>query len=83
MLARAAELVGGEDLIAKRLGVTRTRLALWLAGFEAMPMWVFFELVDILLAPPRRVPQQQLDERKSAIAACPSQSEESGMPAIK
>ena len=69
MLSRAAELVGGENVIAKRLGVTPARLDLWLAGAETIPMWVFLELVDILLGPPGATtalrPNQPADPRRA------------------
>lgn len=78
MLSRAAELAGGENVIAKRLGVTRMRLDRWRAGAEPMPVWVFFQLVDILLVPPGAAtvsPQKQQVGRRSASDARSSQSE--------
>ena len=50
MLARATAVLG-EEVLAKRLGVSRTRLSLWLMGADGVPPWIFLRLVDVLLAP--------------------------------
>jgi hypothetical protein len=55
-LQRAAEIVGGEQELALRLGVTPSHLALWLRDLADPPMAVFFRAVDIVLehdAPPK------------------------------
>lgn len=47
-LKRAAEIAGGEQLLALRLRVTPSHLALWLAGIEAPPVDIFLRAVDIV-----------------------------------
>lgn len=47
-LKRAAEIVGGEQSLALRLGVTPSHLQLWLAGVEAAPMDIFLRAVDLV-----------------------------------
>ena len=67
MLARAAALTGGEDALAQQLSVSRVRLELWLMGAERIPVWVFLQLVDILLALPTTPASkaQRAEEEKS------------------
>lgn len=47
-LEYAATLVGGEEELARKVGVTPAQLALWLAGRERPPMAVFKKAVDIV-----------------------------------
>lgn len=47
-LAYAAELVGGEEQLAVRLGVTRRELDLWLSADERPPLAIFLKAVDIV-----------------------------------
>ena len=47
-LKRAAELLGGDERLARYLAVAPSRLALWLAGAEAPPTEVFLNAVDIV-----------------------------------
>lgn len=44
----AAALVGGEEQLANRLGVSRPELAFWLSGDGDMPLLVFLRAVDIV-----------------------------------
>jgi hypothetical protein len=56
MLARATALLGGEEALAQRLGVSIVRVQLWSAGAERPPLSVFLKLVDLLLAPESGTP---------------------------
>lgn len=47
-LEYAATLVGGEEELAARLGVTRPELDLWLSATERPPLAVFLKVVDIV-----------------------------------
>ena len=47
-LRRAAELVGGEAALAKRLGVTSTQLKHWLNALAKPPGDVFLKAADIV-----------------------------------
>ena len=47
-LRRAAELVGDQELLARRLKVTPSHLALWIQGVEAPPTYVFLRAVDVV-----------------------------------
>jgi DNA-binding transcriptional regulator YdaS (Cro superfamily) len=47
-LKRAAEIVGGEEELARRLKVTPTHLALWLGGVVSPPGDVFLRAADIV-----------------------------------
>lgn len=47
-LEYAATLVGGEDELALRLGVTRRDLDLWIAGVVPPPVKIFLKAVDIV-----------------------------------
>jgi hypothetical protein len=47
-LEYAAKLVGGEDELAQRLGVTRQQLDLWIAGVLPPPAKIFRKAVDIV-----------------------------------
>jgi DNA-binding transcriptional regulator YdaS (Cro superfamily) len=47
-LEYAATLVGGEEQLALRLGVTRPELSLWLSGAASPPVGVFLKAVDIV-----------------------------------
>ena len=49
-LRRAAEIVGGEEALAGRLGITPSHLVLWLQGVADVPDSVFLRAVDIVLA---------------------------------
>jgi hypothetical protein len=49
MIARAAELLGGEEQLARHLGVSTTRLFLWSAGAEKPPLSAFLRLADVLI----------------------------------
>jgi DNA-binding transcriptional regulator YdaS (Cro superfamily) len=48
-LRRAAEIVGGEEALSMRLGVTPSHLALWIRAAGEMPDAVFLRAVDIVL----------------------------------
>jgi hypothetical protein len=50
-IARAAELLGGYEALAKRLGIPAQVLLRWSHGKEGIPEPVFLEVVDVLLAP--------------------------------
>jgi len=47
-LRRAAELIGNEEALAHRLNVTPSHLALWIAGVEKPPTYVFLRAVDLV-----------------------------------
>ena len=47
-LRYAAELLGGEDELAQRLGVTRGELDRWLKGEERPPLALFLKAVDVV-----------------------------------
>lgn len=47
-LQRAAELVGGEEALARRLKVTPSHLALWLHGTVSPPCDFFLKAADIV-----------------------------------
>lgn len=47
-LEYAATLVGGEEALAVRLGVTQQDLALWISGVARPPVKIFLEAVDIV-----------------------------------
>jgi hypothetical protein len=48
VLQRATALVGGERALANYVGVSRSRLRLWLQH-DSVPPEVFLKLVDLLL----------------------------------
>ena len=47
-LQRAAELVGGEEALARRLKVMPSHLALWLQGVVPPPLEIFLKAADIV-----------------------------------
>lgn len=47
-LKRAAELVGGEEPLARRLKVTPSHLELWLRGVGSPPGDIFLRAADIV-----------------------------------
>jgi DNA-binding transcriptional regulator YdaS (Cro superfamily) len=47
-LKRAAELIGGEEELARRLMVTPAHLALWIRGVLPPPGDVFLKAADIV-----------------------------------
>jgi hypothetical protein len=47
-LEYAATLLGGEEALALRLGVTQQDLALWIRGVARPPVKIFLEAVDIV-----------------------------------
>lgn len=47
-LRRAAELVGDQEALARRLRVTPSHLALWIQGVESPPTYVFLRAVDVV-----------------------------------
>jgi DNA-binding transcriptional regulator YdaS (Cro superfamily) len=49
-LRRAADIVGGEEPLARHLGVTPSHLALWIRALADTPDVVFLRAVDIVLA---------------------------------
>ena len=49
-LRRAAQIVGGADKLAIRLGVTPTDLAFWIQGAGVPPPNIFLEAVDLVTA---------------------------------
>ncbi len=54
-LEYAAALVGGEELLALRLGVTRRELDLWLSADAPPPPEVFRKAVDIVVEATNRL----------------------------
>ena len=47
-LRRAAEVMGDQDALARRLRVTPSHLALWIQGIESPPTYVFLRAVDLI-----------------------------------
>jgi hypothetical protein len=47
-LARAADIVGGPELLRRRLNISALLLAVWLNGAEPLPTEVFLKAVDIV-----------------------------------
>jgi len=47
-LAKAAQIVGGQDVLRRRLNVSALLLGLWLTGTEPPPTDVFLKAVDIV-----------------------------------
>jgi DNA-binding transcriptional regulator YdaS (Cro superfamily) len=54
-LQRAAEIMGGEEALARHLGIAPSHLALWIRGVASPPDRVFLEAVDIVLE--REIPK--------------------------
>jgi hypothetical protein len=52
LIRRAAELMGGEDELARLLNVVPSHLALWISGEALLPDDVFLKVADIITAPP-------------------------------
>ena len=50
LLQAAAEIVGGEEALAERLGITQARMALLLADRISLPDRLLLLAVDIILA---------------------------------
>lgn len=48
-IRRAARYCGGLEALARRIGVSRTRLGLYAEGVEEAPLDLFLAVVDILL----------------------------------
>ena len=65
-LRRAAEIAGGEQQLAFLLKVTPSHLALWLAGVEVPPGYIFLRAVDM-------VTEHDLAQLSSAPPAEPAQ----------
>lgn len=53
VLARAVELVGGREELARRLEVRPQLLDSWLAGATPIPETVFLKAVDVVSVPER------------------------------
>ena len=49
LLRRAAAITGGYAQLCEALGVSETRLALWLSGRVRLPDPIFMKAVDIVL----------------------------------
>ncbi|HXJ52491.1 MAG TPA: hypothetical protein VNH16_13925 [Burkholderiales bacterium] len=47
-LGRAAEIIGGEDALAKHLGVSPNQLAVWIHDLVAPPTAIFVLAADIV-----------------------------------
>jgi DNA-binding transcriptional regulator YdaS (Cro superfamily) len=56
-MQRAARNLGGPEALQKYLGVSMTRLKLWIDGVETPPADVFLKIVDIVMAPEPRSPE--------------------------
>jgi hypothetical protein len=69
-LERAAQVCGGPEALAARLGVTPADVRMWLEGFESCPTPVFLSVVDLLVgsgeAPPPRSPDGPRKRRPSS-----------------
>jgi DNA-binding transcriptional regulator YdaS (Cro superfamily) len=69
-LQRAAELVGGEEALARRLKVTPSHLALWLHGVVLPPCDFFLKAADIVSE--HEIEQLTSRSADMALAAPPS-----------
>lgn len=49
LLRRASEIIGGEEALCEHLGVSRSRLQLWLAARIRLPDPIFLKAVDLVL----------------------------------
>ena len=49
LLRRAAEIVGGREALCEYLGVSDTRLEMWLAARVRLPDPIFLRAVDLVL----------------------------------
>lgn len=47
-LRGAAQVVGGVDALAEKLGVSRRQMDRWLSGEETVPAAVFLQAVDLI-----------------------------------
>jgi hypothetical protein len=48
LLARAAKIVGGEEMLCARLGVTEQQLSLWMTEGASLPADVSHDLIDVI-----------------------------------
>lgn len=48
-LKRAAEILGGTELLSARLRVPQERVQRWIAGDESIPIGVFSQAVAVML----------------------------------
>ena len=48
-LARAATILGGEEPLARRLGISHTKLDLYLEDVDTLPQELFLKIVDVLV----------------------------------
>jgi len=64
-LRRSAEIVGGEDVLANRLGVSRNQLAIWINDLVTPPSAIFIIAADI-------VGQYELDELRKLNGSNPN-----------
>ena len=51
-LLKAAEVLGGEQQLARRLGVSLSALQEWMRGEQAPPLAVFTQALDIVAGGP-------------------------------
>lgn len=51
LLQRAVEILGGPDELAAYLGVSPSRVRIWMRGLFALPDDMFLRLVDLLSEP--------------------------------
>jgi len=72
-LQRAAELVGGEQALARRLKVTPSHLALWLQGVVSPPCDFFLKAADIVSE--HEIQQLASRSAQPALAAPPSKDQ--------
>ena len=66
-LACAAATIGGAELLAQFLNVSKSRLARWLAGEEAPPNQVFLDALDVISDGPYACPER----RRPRVAVVP------------
>lgn len=59
VVARACHLLGGPELLAERLGVSKVMVRAWLSGALLPPKGYFFRLIDILDEAQPEVPKVQ------------------------
>jgi hypothetical protein len=64
LLRAAADIVGGEKLLADRLGIGNQLLSIYMADLRPLPDWLLLKAVDIILA--NRQPGLALGRKSAA-----------------
>lgn len=48
-LARVAKVLGGDEPLARRLGISQPKLKLYLEDLDTLPQALFLKIVDVLV----------------------------------